>query len=433
VQSPEIENSGTAELLSSAHADTVSTATATIRRKRGKSLSRRIGQAGNVFQHCSPWSQYAPAYGRYWIDVPGNTERKRRTIALGLCPSRSTARRKLREHLEREGINSREYFNANAAPAMKFRTQAEKWIASIATRRRRPVKPATVHGYQHALDKWILPTLGEKLLADVSNGALKELVEKMDAAKLSAKTIVSHALVVKLVMASAVGSDGDQLYPRKWNHDFIGLPIVKKEEQERPTVTENELASALGNAKGRYAVIFALLAGSGLRIGEAQALKTTSVSPDGRILNVRFSIWRGQEQEPKTPAAIRVVDIAEPLARLLSEYVAGKSGYLFATKSGRPLAQRNILRAWHAAIGKKVGLHSLRRFRTETLRRARVPEDLIKLWLGHSKKSVTDFYAGGLQNDTAWRSEWVERAGLRFSCGLQGLQNVVAIDSAKVA
>ena len=128
-----------------------------------------------------------------------------------------------------------------------------------------------------------------------------------------------------------------------------------------------------------------------------------------------------------------MVDIAEPLAQLLSEHVAGKSEYLFAAKSGRPLQQRNVIRALHAT-GKKVGLHAFRRFRTETLRRARVPEDLTKLCLGHSKQTVTDFYAGGLEKDEAWRREWCERAGLGFSLvGLLGLQNVVQIDSVKAA
>jgi hypothetical protein len=62
------------------------------------------------------------------------------------------------------------------------------------------------------------------------------------------------------------------------------------------------------------------------------------------------------------------------------------------------------------------------------------PRDLTRLWLGHSKESVTDYYAGGLKNDSAWRQEWAERVGLGFSLnGLLGLQNVVPIDSAKVA
>jgi hypothetical protein len=34
---------------------------------------------------------------------------------------------------------------------------------------------------------------------------------------------VNYAQVVKMVMASAVNADGDELYPRKWNHDFMAL------------------------------------------------------------------------------------------------------------------------------------------------------------------------------------------------------------------
>jgi len=414
-------------------AESICSATATIRRKRGPSLSRRIGQTGNVFQHCKSWNPTAPTYGRYWIDVPGCNERKRQTITLGICPSRSIARRKLREHIEREGVNSKEAFTTNTTPATTLRAQAVKWIASLATRRRKPVKPATIHGWQQALNKWLFPNLGDMPLSDVGNAALKGLIEKMASAGLSAQSIVNYTKVVKMVVASAVNAEGEQVYPRKWNHNFIGMPMLKREEQHRPTVTEAEVGEILATANKRFGVLFALLAGTGLRIGEALGLKIEDLSEDCSVLYVKRSIWGGQEQAPKTPNALRVVDIAEPLAKLLCEYVAGKSEYLFAAKSGRPLQQRNVLRALHAT-DKKVGLHAFRRFRTETLRRARVPEDLTKLWLGHSKQTVTDFYAGGLQKDEAWRREWCDRAGLGFSLvGLLGLQNVVQIDSATAA
>lgn len=328
--------------------------------------------------------------------------------------------------------NSKESFTTNTAPATTFRTQAEKWIESLATRRRKPVKPATIWGWQHALDKWLLPNLGDMNLADVGNGALKGLIEKMVSAGLSAQTIVNYTKVVKMVVASAVSDEGEEIYPRKWNHNFVGMPILKREEQHRPTVTEAELGEILASTSERWAVLFALLAGTGLRIGEALALKPTDLSDDCRVLHVIRSIWHGQEQDPKTPNAVRVVDIAEPLAELLRECVASKSEYLFAAKGGRPLQQRNVIRALHAT-GKKVGLHAFRRFRTETLRRARAPEDLIRLWLGHSKQTVTDFYAAGLEKDEAWRREWCERVGLGFKLdGLLGLQNAVD-DSAEEA
>jgi integrase len=124
------------------------------------------------------------------------------------------------------------------------------------------------------------------------------------------------------------------------------------------------------------------------------------------------------------------VDIPEQLSKVLREYTAGKNGLLFATRKGGPLSQRNVRRAFYTA-GAMCGFHALRRFRTETLQRERVPEDLISLWLGHAGTvrdavgnmfaSVTDTYAKGLAEDLKFRQEWAARAGLGFD-GLHGLQ-----------
>jgi len=269
----------------------------------------------------------------------------------------------------------------------------------MATRRRKPVKPATIARWRYSLDNWLLPNLADKPLADMTNSVLRDLIGKLTQAGLAPASIIGHVQVVKLVVASAVDDEGEQLYPRKWNHDFIELPIVRKQDQHRPTVTATEVEEILASAKRRYAVLFALLAGSGLRIGEALALKTSDLSPDCRVLRVQRSIWHGKEQTPKTPNAVREVDIAEPLAQLLREYVSGRNGYVFATSNGTALGQRNLLRVLHAT-GKKIGFHAFRRFRTEVLRRARAPKDLENLWLGHSKQTMTDHYADGLRNDT---------------------------------
>ena len=371
-----------------------------------------------------------PTYGKYWQDIPGE-ERKRKLVALGPCATKSIARQRLREFLEREGINTKQSFTASTAPATTFREQSERWIDSLALRRRKPVKPATISGWQDALNAWVLPNIGDKLLSEVSNGVMRELVAKMIDAGLSPKTIVNYSQVVKLVVASAVTEDGEQIYPRKWNHDFIGLPIVQKEKQHRPTVTETELGEILASVKGRVHMLFALLAGTGLRIGEALGSKTSDLSPDCRVLHIQRSIWRGQEQLPKTPNAIRVVDIPEALAQVLRSYIADKTGYLFATAKGNPLQTRNVLRALHGT-GKKVGLHAFRRFRLTWLRKNGVPKDLERLWMGHAAEEIGDIYSK-LKDDEVYRGDWAERIGLGFSIGTFGPLNVVSISKAKVA
>ena len=375
-------------------------------------MSRRTGQRGSVFQKgTSTWSQAVPAYGKFWIDTPEG--RKRKTISLGVCRTRSVAKQKLREYIEASGTNSVETFIAATAPALTFRKQAEIYMDCLAKRRRKPIKPATLSVWGSNLNKWILPILGDMPLSEVGNAAMKQFVDKCTAAGLAPKTIVSYCAVVKLVVASAVNEEGEQIYKRTWNHEFIGLPIVDNNKLRRPTLTAEEVSNVISNAHVRYAVLFALLAGTGLRIGEALALKTTNIAADGRTISVERSMWNGLEQDPKTPNAVRIIDMPESLASMLREFVAGETGYLFTTRNGRPMTQRCVLSALHELAG-KAGLHSFRRFRTSVLRKNRVPEDLTKLWLGHADSSITDGYARQLREDVSFRREWAEKCGLGF-------------------
>jgi hypothetical protein len=104
---------------------------------------------------------------------------------------------------------------------------------------------------RHCLDRWILPNLGDKLLSEVRNGALRQFVEILSAAGLAPKTIVNVVTVVKFVVASAVDEEGDQIHPRIWNHEFIQLLLVIKEKQNRPTINEAEISALLNSVKER--------------------------------------------------------------------------------------------------------------------------------------------------------------------------------------
>jgi integrase len=354
------------------------------------------------------------AYGRFWVDVPSG-ERKRRTVSLGLCATQWVARLRLREYIERADLSFKHTFHQNSVPGTTFRRQAEWWMESLSTRRQRPLKPATVYGWQHCLDRWILPNLGNKLVSEVGNGALRQFVETLTAAGLAPKTIVNVVTVVKFVVASAVDEEGDQIHPRVWNYEFIQLPLAIKENQSRPTIHEAEIPGLLNSLKSSYAVLVALVAGTGLRIGEALAVRTDDFDSACQVLHIRRSVWHRREQAPKTPNAIRLVDVPEAMAQVLPRYTEGKHGYLFTTRAGRLFDQSNSLKALHGA-GKRGGFHAFRRFRFAVLRKAGVPENLIKQWMGHSQ-NLMDLYAAQLRLDVAHRREWCERAGLGFELG----------------
>ncbi|HMI51721.1 MAG TPA: hypothetical protein VK525_09420 [Candidatus Saccharimonadales bacterium] len=73
--------------------------------------------------------------------------------------------------------------------------------------------------------------------------------------------------------------------------------------------------------------------------------------------------------------------------------------------------------------------YASRRFRASVLRKARVPEALIGLWLGHAGKSVTDDYVLQLNEDVEYRKEWANRVEL----GYVGLQKIAENNSEKAA
>src|SRR5258708_6071705 len=144
------------------------------------------------------------------------------------------------------------------------------------------------------------------------------------------------------------------------------LPLVVKEKQNRPTINEAEISAMLATLKGHDAVVVALVARTGLRIGEALASRTDDFDPLCRVLQVQRSVWRRREQAPKTLNAIRPVDIPESLAQVLCRYIKGRKGHLFTTRAGRLLDSRNVLDVLQRA-GRQGGYHAFRRFRFAVL------------------------------------------------------------------
>jgi integrase len=373
------------------------------------------------------------AYGQFYVDTQDG--RKHRSVPLGLHSTKTRARCKLRQYIEEQGVNDKALFIANA-PNLLFRDQAETWIKWIASRRRRPATPGTIHGYRYALDKWVLPHFGDMPLSDVSNSALRGFVAAMRAAKTwGDKAIVEYSRIVKAVVASAVNGDGEPVYKVVWNHDFVDMPIVDKKKQKRPCFTSADMEELLAKARPhpRWWVLFALLGVSGIRPEEVLALKGEHVSQAGRVIQVRRSLYLGHDKEgTKTQNGVRDVEIAEPLASALGRYATGKTGYLFATKSGESMLERNVLRYLSTTLGKKGGLRQFRRFRVATLRKARCPEDLIKIWIGHAPTTVTDLYASGLIEDHEWRREWCDKVGLGFQMNYDELSPALMQDVSEV-
>jgi integrase len=398
------------------------------RRREGKSMSRRSGQGGWIEK------KGAAYYVRFRIDVLGREKRK--NMSVRLCPvsgpgsmTKSERLRKAKEIVQQSGADTEEHFKkcevmSVANLGVTFRQQSEYWLEHIQTRKRNPIKPKTAANWKSHLNKWILPHLGDMPLGMVTNSTLKMLVAQLTESKtkqgksLAPKSVNNYVQIVKLVVASAVNDEGEQLYPRKWNHEFIDLPVVDKEKQKRPVHTADEVQCLVAAANKPYGLLYALLA-MGLRVNEALGLEVPHVSPDGSTISVRQSVWRGRIQTPKTNNAIRDIDLPSSLAVVLRDYIGNrKSGFVFRTSEGTSLSDSNVRNRELTPLEiklktTKAGFHGFRRFRVTHLRKIRVPEDLVQFWIGHASKTVTDGYSK-LKEDVTFRKAVAEEVGLGF-------------------
>jgi integrase len=308
-----------------------------------------------------------------------------------------------------------------------FAEQGRIYIDRLKTRNRHPIKPATVATFEGYLRNHVAPHLGHAELEPFNNGALKDFVQILISKKLAPKTIAEVSAFVRTIVASVLDSDGNQIYPRTWNLDFVDAPPIRKQRQ--PTVTKESLQDILNDRtiKVRNRVMLALLGATGLRIGELVAVQmgpdpldqNTVWDPEARMIRVRKSVWRAKLQEPKTPSAVRDIDLPTSVNDMLHMFASGRQSgqFLFCTKSGKPLAESHI----NTYILKPLGIpgcHALRRLRVSHLREVGCNEDILKSWLGHSAGSdITSRYSK-LSENLELRRTWTERVGtgIDLSC-----------------
>ncbi len=389
-------------------------------------MSRRSGQRGSVVKKGSQW------HIRYYVDVGGQERRQRKSVPIGPCKGRdkltkTEAERKGAEIIAERGINKAEHLERamNINPVVTFGQRVEwcrkyhkAWVDG---------KPSSIQSMENNLIKHVIPRFGSWPLDSVDETAVQEFVADLKRAtfkmqkpngdcikayKLSRKTILNLVGVVKLVLGKKVWMT--------WE-----LNLGEPEPPQQRYFTEEQLKQIIEAAQGQYRVLFALLAGTGMRIGEAAGLHVDDLDLGNCVVYVRRAVWNGQEMSPKTKNAIRQIDIDPVLAGVLREFIGDKkAGRVFEARNGSPLAGQNVLkRVLHPLLNKlgipKAGLHAFRHSRVTMLRKNGTPGDLQKLWIGHSSLQTTDRYSH-TQEELEYRRLAASKVGLNFLVGPNG-------------
>jgi len=395
-------------------------------------MSRRSGQSGTIVKQ-GKWVRV-----RFRLDIPGQYDRKQ--LNEKICPTSGPGKltnpqieRRAQEIIASFGANSEQHFNeAVVGTSLTFRDQSKIWLKQATTRKRRPIRQGSVPTIQSALDKWLLPNLGDLAVSDVDNATVKAVVEAMDVVGLSPKSISNYVQIVKSIVASLRNpKNGEPIYHRKWDADFMDMPEIKGQCQ--PCLTAAEVTKLIALSQGWERAFYVLLGATGLRISEALAVEARHFRNGFRTIRIEQQVNRFGKIVPytKTDAGIREIDLHSDIAAFVAGHFGGHDGLLFPSQEGTPRLAGNVdrrqleptLRKVMAAIQKVepeeviipkgVRFHAFRRFRITWLRNQRAQDDILNFWTAHKPKTMTELYSK-LKEDLQARSDEGERVGYGF-------------------
>lgn len=257
--------------------------------------------------------------------------------------------------------------------------------------------------------------IGETPIKSLTPNRVETFVGELRDKGLSSSTIRQIYTVGRLIGDTMVR---DGLAAR---NPFTSVPRPKVERSEALHLTDVEVSRVLEEASGtRYGLLFELILNTGLRRGEALALRWLDVNLSDEpkqkpkipavSIRVEHTLTRQDGQlvttDPKSARSKRVVPLNSEAVEILKalrvrqaaeKLKAGnkwsETGYVFTTELGDPCDPRNALRAFSVAADRAgvpgAGLHTLRHtFATDLLNNG-VPIVVVSRVLGHGSIQVT--------------------------------------------
>jgi len=257
----------------------------------------------------------------------------------------SVARKARDEALARRGRGER--FESN--PRLTFGEAADGWLSTQVT----DLRPATRASYRNSIENHLRPRFGGRRLDRIDADDWAAFVVQLRKAGKAESTIESILTAARRVYKYAA---------RRMNwHGVQTLALLESGERPKTTAaakhrlfTDQELTQTLAAAHEPFRTLFAFAATTGARISECLGLvwgDIDLVGIDSASVSFEFQVGRhgGVRVELKTEESKRVVELPKFLAKMLAAHKIKSAhsqpdAFVFCTRSGGPLGQRNVSR-----------------------------------------------------------------------------------------
>ena len=377
-------------------------------RRKGQNPKLRVGERGDGTKYY---------FVQFWVDVPGQEERKRQTEVIGSIGqiTKSQAQRKKLEIISNLNINSGDY-----------RIPSSKTFADAVSYYRTKYGPiylrdSTFSVADGRIKNHLEADWGSVPIELIDIDSVNEWAARKRKAGLSWTTI-KDALRTMQGVLSVFSKDKEPPFSQKAlkipETEKLQMQIDSREKVSFSWADAERIAEFVGQIgtlgearKEQYSTLFMLAAGSGLRAGELLALRVCDVDFGANTIQVKNSSDQrsgGKIGPCKNVTAYRTVHLGDPegkkamarLQRFLPLYPAAvQEAQIFRSKRGKPLLETTILNqglypALESLQLPKAGLHAFRRGCNRRWELAGIVPAVIRQQMGHTSAAMTRLYSG---------------------------------------
>ncbi|MFG2299443.1 tyrosine-type recombinase/integrase [Actinacidiphila glaucinigra] len=285
------------------------------------------------------------------------------------------------------------------------------WLENIVRPRR---KLSTYDKYEAHVRLYLVPRLGSKRLESLSVADVRRFLNSLERDTTGPTAKESHR-VLRTALSAACR---EELVAR--NVAALVEPPRPRARELSPWTLDETLTFLAAARKDPLYAAFVLAIAMGLRRGEIVGLRWADVDLDKRVLYVRQQTQRRRgvlyDDDPKGRRRRAVPMPALCIAPLrwhrmrqaaaqqrAGEKWQGNGGYVFTTRTGRPVEPRNLYRSFtrvaDSAQLRVIRLHDARHGCATLLTAAGVAPRVVMEILGHSQISITmDVYTHVVQD-----------------------------------
>lgn len=291
-------------------------------------------------------SIYRRASGVYEVGFKDVDGRQRwRTVDGGITAARAVRD----EFLAQRGRGER----VASQVRLRFADVVSTWLEGPVP----DLRPATQECYRNAAKQHLLPRYASRRLDAIAPDDLAKLIRELRTEGLAESTIVIVVGVTNRIYrfaARRLGWSGT-------NPVSLMLPSERPKPSQairRRLFEAGELEQTIAAVDERHRTLFTLAALTGARLSELLALRWANVKIDDEDdSEIEFACQvdrHGNLRPTKTDGSARTIPVPRELVRILaahrtrSRYV-NAADFVFCTRTGRPLGQRNVARALRLA------------------------------------------------------------------------------------